>query len=169
MNTSLPPASRLIKLALLALFVAGGLAGSLYGAYRGYTQWRQARLLRQTREHLAKGDLRQAVLTSRQAIQNAPNDVPTCRLMAEVAERANSPVSVYYRQRLVELQPEATTNRVTLAKTALAFADYRAADLALKGVPETERRNFDFQMAAALLCLPTGHPAQAEEIGRAHV
>jgi predicted Zn-dependent protease len=153
----------LVKLALLALLVAGGLAGSLYGAYRGYTQWRQARLLRQTREHLAKGDLRQAVLTSRQAIQNAPNDLPTCRLMAEVAERANSPVSVYYRQRLVELQPEATTNRVTLAKTALAFADYRAADLALKGVPETERRNFEFQMAAALLCLPTGYPAQAEE------
>lgn len=162
MNTSLPPAQRLAKLALIALVVAGSLAGTLYASYRGYTQWRQARLLRQTRDHLAKADLKQAVLTIRQAVQNAPNDVPTCRLMAEVAERANSPVAVFYRQRLVELQPEVATNRVMLAKTALAFTDLRVADQALKEVPEPARQNFDYQWAAALLCIPTHREPEAE-------
>ncbi|NDB78158.1 MAG: hypothetical protein EB141_21375, partial [Verrucomicrobia bacterium] len=86
MNTTLPPAQRLVKLAFLALIIIGGLVGTLYASYRGYIQWRQTRLLRQTRDHLARADLKQAVLTVRQAVQNAPNDVPTCRLMAEVAE-----------------------------------------------------------------------------------
>jgi predicted Zn-dependent protease len=161
-NTSLPPARRLVKLALLALVIIGGLVGTLYASYHGYIQWRQARLLRQTRDHLARADLKQAVLTIRQAIQNAPNDVPTCRLMAEVAERASSPVAVFYRQRLVELQPEVSTNRVQLAKTALAFSDYRVADQALKDVPESARQNFDYHWAAAHLCLPTRRELEAE-------
>lgn len=162
MNTTLPPAQRLVKLAFLALIIIGGLVGTLYASYRGYIQWRQTRLLRQTRDHLARADLKQAVLTVRQAVQNAPNDVPTCRLMAEVAERAGSPVAVFYRQRLVELQPEASTNRVLLAKTALAFSDYRVADQALKDVPEAARQNFDFHWTAANLCLPTQRELEAE-------
>ncbi|NBV21202.1 MAG: hypothetical protein EBS05_04675 [Proteobacteria bacterium] len=140
----------------------GSLAGTLYGAYRGYTQWRQTRLLRQTRDHLARADLKQAVLTIRQAVQNAPNDPATCRLMAEVAERASSPVAVYYRQRLVELQPEVVTNRVMLARTALAFTEYRLADQALKEVPEAARQTFDYHWTAALLCIPTHREPEAE-------
>ena len=92
-------------MAVLAVLVLGTLAGALYGTYRGYTQWRQTRLLRQTRDYLAKADVRQAVLTIKQAVQNSPNDPATCRLMAEVAERAGSGVAVYYRQRLAELEP----------------------------------------------------------------
>ncbi|MEN9573059.1 MAG: hypothetical protein RL514_914 [Verrucomicrobiota bacterium] len=152
----------MVKLALIALVVIGSLAGTLYGSYRGYIQWRQARLLQQTRDHLAKADLKQAVLTIRQAVQNAPNDSATCRLMAEVAERAGSPVAVFYRQRLVELQPEVVTNRVMLAKTALAFTDFRTADKALKEVPEPARQNFDFHWASALLCIPTHREPEAE-------
>ena len=152
----------MVKLALIALVVVGSLAGTLYGSYRGYIQWRQARLLQQTRDHLAKADLKQAVLTIRQAVQNAPNDPAPCRLMAEVAERAGSPVAVFYRQRMVELQSEVVTNRVMLAKTALAFTDFRTADKALKEVPELARQNFDFHWTSALLCIPTHRESEAE-------
>ncbi len=162
MNTSLPSASRLLKLTLIALFTVTSLAGTLYGAYRGYTQWRQARLLNQTRDHLARADLRQAVLTIRQAVQNDPSHVPTCRLMADVAERAGSSVAVFYRQRLVELQPEVTTNRVMLAKTALAFGDSRVAEKALADIPESARQTFEFHWMSALLCIPTHREPQAE-------
>ena len=150
-------------MALVALLIAGGIAGSLYGVYRGYTHWRQARLLRQTREHLAKSDLRQATHAIKQAVQNNPNDPATCRTMAEVAERAGSSVAVFYRQRLLELEPNAVTNRFTLAKTALTFSEYAAADKALAAVPEAARASFDFHWMSALLCIPTHREPRAEE------
>ena len=67
-------------MALVTLLLAAGFAGAGYGIYHGYIHWRQARLLRQTRDHLARADVRQASLAIRQAVQNKPNDPATCQI-----------------------------------------------------------------------------------------
>ena len=150
-------------MALIALLILGSLTGTLYSAYRGYREWRQTRLLRQTRDYLTQADLRQAVLTIKQAVQNSPNDPATCRLMAEVAERTGSGIAVYYRQRLTELEPDITTNRVVLAKTALAFGEFRIADKALGEIREPARQNFYYHWISALLCISTQRGIEAED------
>ncbi len=118
------------RLALISLVSVCALAGAGYGAIQGYKNWKERRLIRQSREYFAHGEVRQAVLSAQQAVANNPNSVAVCRLMAYVGEQLGSPISVYYRQRVAELQP-ATTNQLEVLKSATRFNAFAAAEKSL--------------------------------------
>ena len=89
----------IVLMCLAVLFTVG------FAGYRGYKIWKQKHLIVQAREYIAKGDGPNALLCLRQALQSNPNNVEACRLMADFTELARSPQAVFWRNRLVVLEP----------------------------------------------------------------
>jgi tetratricopeptide (TPR) repeat protein len=122
-----------------------------FGSYRGYKIWKQKHLIRQAREFISKGDSPNALLCLRQALQSNSSNVEACRLMATYAELARSPQAVFWRGRLVELEPNSLSNRVALATVALAVGDANLAQSALDGVDGPGRKTALYHKAAGAL------------------
>jgi cellulose synthase operon protein C len=108
---------RLVLLALALLLLAG--TGIWWGR-PAYRDWKERRLLAQAQAFLAKGDLRNASLSARQALSLNPSNLVACQLMAGWAEKAGSPALLDWRRRIAEASPT-PENRLLLASTALRF------------------------------------------------
>jgi len=148
-------AKKLWKYGLLLLILL--LAG--YGGYREYIATRQARLVSQARQYLAKSNTKTALLCLRRALGYNPNYVDASRAMAELTEKLSSPAALLWRSRVVELNPKSAPDRFALAQTALLFRDYLSATNALEGVSKAGRNSFEYHnlagsVAAALHWLP---------------
>jgi hypothetical protein len=128
-------------LVLCVIFVAG------FAGYRGYKIWKPKRLVKQAWEYIAKGDLTNSVLCLRQALQKNPNNLEACRLMADYTEAARSPQAVFWRSRILELEPNSLTNRLALARTAIAAGDLTSATRALDGVDAEGQKTAAFSKA----------------------
>jgi len=102
-------------LAVLALLAAGAWLGR--PVYRHY---KEARSLKQAREFLQKGDLRNGVLSLRAALAANPSNLEATRRMADLLTEAQSPAAVGWWRRVVELSPTAE-NKVLFAAAALRF------------------------------------------------
>ena len=137
-----------IDLMCLAVLFTVGFAG-----YRGYKIWKQKHLIVQAREYIAKGDGPNALLCLRQALQSNPNNVEACRLMADFTELARSPQAVFWRNRLVVLEPYSLSNRVALARIALAVGDATLAQSALDGVGDADKQTALYHKAAGALSI----------------
>src|SRR5215472_9826499 len=83
-----------------------------------YRHYREKRLLGEAKHFLAKGDLANALLCARQTLQSNPRNLAAYGIMADLAERMGSPVSLDWRRRLAELSPT-TENKLHLAQAAL--------------------------------------------------
>ena len=103
------------------------LLGGGYVGYRAYKSARQARLITQARNYLAKPEERKALLCLQRALRYNAKDVEACRLMAELTERARSPGALIWRSRVVELNSHSLDDRLALAQTAMLFRDYASA------------------------------------------
>ena len=106
----------------IAAAVAVGLAllaGFWFGrpAYRNY---KEARSLRQARAFLEQGDYRSAVLSVRTALAINATNAEAARLMADLADQAQSPVALVWRRRVAELSPT-LDNKILAAACALRF------------------------------------------------
>jgi tetratricopeptide (TPR) repeat protein len=134
-----------VFLCLAVVFAVG------FGSYRGYKIWKQKHLIGQAREFIAKGDGANAMLCLRGALRSNSRNVEACRLMADFAQLARSPQAVYWRSRLVELEPHSLSNRVALASIALANGDASLAQSALDGVGDADKKTALYQKAAGTL------------------
>src|SRR5689334_8538701 len=105
----------IVLVCLCLLFVTG------FAGYRGYNIWKQKRLVRQARAFIAKSDEADALLCLREALQSNPNNLEACRMMADFLELAKSPQALLWRSRVVDLQPKSFTNRLALARAAVAL------------------------------------------------
>jgi tetratricopeptide (TPR) repeat protein len=143
-------------LCLAVVFAVG------FGSYRGYKIWKQKHLIRQAREFLAKGDSPNALLCLRQVLQSNSSNVEACRLMATYADLAKSPQAVFWRGRLVELEPHSLSNRVALATVALAVGDATLAQSALDGVDDPGRKTALYHKAAGALDIARRRLPEAE-------
>jgi tetratricopeptide (TPR) repeat protein len=132
-------------LCLAVLFAVG------FGSYRGYKIWKQKHLIGEAREFIAKGDGPNAMLCLRGALRSNPRNVEACRLMADFAQLARSPQAVFWRSRLVELEPHSLSNRVALASIALAVGDATLAQSALDGVDDADKKTTLYHKAAGTL------------------
>src|ERR1035437_10097557 len=119
----------LIVSILSVLLLGGGYVG-----YRAYKPPRQARLITQARNYLAKPNERKALLCLQRALRYNPKDVEACRLMAELTERTRNPGALIWRSRVVELKPRSLDDRLALAQTSMMFHEYASATNALAGV-----------------------------------
>lgn len=94
-------------------------AGSF--GWRHYQRWRQTGLIREAHWHREKGDLKNASILARRAVQFDSADVQAVRTLAEIAEAAESANALNWRRRVFELEPENAANAIAVARTALAF------------------------------------------------
>jgi tetratricopeptide (TPR) repeat protein len=124
----------------------GGFAG-----YRGYKIWKQKHLMKMARDYVAKSDGRSALLSVEQALRSNPRNLEAVRMMADFAEMAGAPTAVFWRGRVVELDPDSFTNRMEWARSAVAAGDAPTAQKALEGVdPESKKTSLYHRMAGAV-------------------
>jgi tetratricopeptide (TPR) repeat protein len=150
------------KLLLLVVIVGLLVLGGGYVGYRGYKSIRQARLIKQAREYIAKPDPRKALLCLQRALRYNSRDIEACRLMAELAEASRSPAAMIYRSRVVEINPHSTDDRLALANTAMTFRDYASAMNALEGVDAAGKKTAAYHNVAGTVAAAANQPAQAE-------
>ena len=151
-----------MKKSLLVILVLGLLGGGGYVGVKGFKTWRQARLVRQAHGFLAKSDLRNAALCAHKAVQFNPSHVETCRLMAELAELAFSPNAIYWRARVVELEPRVLENRLAWANTSLKLGDQMSANKALLSIDEQGQKTAAYHKATAVLASALSQLPEAE-------
>lgn len=140
-------------LALLAL---------CFGGYRGYGALREKHLAKQTREFLARGDYRSAVLVARRVLQLNQNNVAACRVMAEAAEIAGRGEALSWRQRVAALEPNVPENEIALAATALRFGQLDLARKFLDSVAPGARASVKYHELSGGLAIARKQPAVAE-------
>lgn len=144
----------------LVVMVTVGLLG--WGGYRGLVNWQQGQLVRQARAFLQKGDYRSAALSARQALQINVANLEACRIIAEMAELAGSTDAIYWRRRIVELEPSVSANRLEWARTALRFGEAETADRALLSIDAAGRETAAYHAVTAGLALTLKQPRLAE-------
>src|SRR5687768_6428938 len=143
------PKKILLFVVILGLLLSGG----GYAGYRGYKSMRQAKLIKQAREHLAKPDPRKALLCLQRALRYNSRDTEACRLMAELTEAGRSPAALVWRSRVVELNPRSLDDRLALAQTAMAFRDHASATNALEGVDQEGRKTAAYHNVAGTVAV----------------
>ena len=151
-----------IRLALFALGLALLGVGGWFGrtAYRHVKERREQAL---AQSFLAKGDLRNAVLSARQTLLLNPSNVPACSVMAVIADRAHSPETTNWLERIVQTEPS-LKNKLWLASAGLRYQSRpfpRSAQLLDELAAEATNR-VDYQVVAANLALNLGRLPEAE-------
>jgi tetratricopeptide (TPR) repeat protein len=126
--------------ATLRLLIAGALtvAASLaiWLLFPAYRSWALQRAANAAVFNLANSNYVQASLSARRALQINSNCVAACRVMAQLDESLSSPRALYWRQRVVQLEPNVDSNHLDLARSALAFARPTLARQAIRVVSE---------------------------------
>jgi len=155
--------SRKLNIAALAVLALLAVAGYKYGTpyFRHYVEQRYAR---QAERFMLKGDFARACLRARQVLAINPDNGVACRVNAELADWANSPLALYWRQRAVFLAPTAT-NRLALAATALRAEPppcLTAANTLDEIAPELQF-NADYHLVAGALATKLDHLGDAEQ------
>ena len=151
---------RNILLVVLTLGIVASGAG--YLGYRAYRSARQAHLIKQAEQYLAKPDVKKALLCLQRVLQSNPRNVEACRLMAGLSEAGRSPGALVWRSRVVELNPRSLDDRLALAQSAMMFRDYALATNALAGVDATGRKTAAYCNVAGEVASTVGQLAQAE-------
>ncbi len=141
--------------------VVAGAVAVLVGPY-AYRHWRQEHLIRLADDSLKTGDRTNAALCLRRAVQCNPFDVRALRMYAVLAEQAASPNALWWRRRVVELEPRVQQNRIDLAKTALVLGDRNAAQDALRSVDEPGKQTAEYRKAAGALAWARNDYSEAE-------
>jgi predicted Zn-dependent protease len=141
------------------------LAGAGYWLVRPwYLDARERRAMSQARQFTERGDFRNGLLATRQALRFNPANAAACELMANYAEMAGSPLALAWRKRVAELQPS-LTNRLLLASCALRFEapPFGLADEALREIGEAGRSNAAYHVVSSDLAIRLNQLARAEE------
>lgn len=147
---------------IIALLVLGLLGVAAYGGRRGYRSWKTHRAVSQAREAFAKSDNNAALLWLRAALKANGNNVEAVRMMGDFAELTQSPASVAWRSRLVELESDSVTNRLLLARVAISHREYAIAKKALDSVNQPDRKSADYQKISGAWAVATGQFEEAE-------
>lgn len=149
--------------AMLVCLFAATWAGYKYGLprYRHYTEQKYAL---QAQRFISKGDAPRAMLRARQVFSLNPNNPVALRIFADFADYFGSPYALYWRQRLVLLNPD-PTNRLALARTALraeAFP-FPIATKALNEIAPASRQSSAYHLVAGALAVKLSNLQAAEQ------
>jgi len=133
----------LLGLVAFVSTVAFGSAG-----FRVYPRLNEERLLKRARSAIAVGDLRSGYFSAARALQVNPQSVAAVTLLVNLAERQGDPGLLSWKRRLVEIQPVAVENRISLAETALALGQPNLANEALRPTAATAPVNSKYHHLA---------------------
>ena len=142
---------------VVGLAVAGGLARPYYRLYK------ERHSLAQAQTFLAGGDYRNALLSARQTLLINPNNVPACRVMAELAELSHSPAVLDWQRRVVQNEPT-IENKLALAAAGLRYQSlpFPITSQILDELSGSATNLAKYQMVAANLALGASRLAEAE-------
>lgn len=133
-----------------------------YSGYQGYQVWKQNHWVTMARIFAAKGDEANKLLCLQQALHVNPQNVVACRMMADFMESQHSRDALFWRGRVLELNPKSLPDRLALAQTAVALHDFSLASNALAGVDTLGKKTAVFQNVAGVVATAAGQVAEAE-------
>lgn len=115
-----------------------------------YRSWSAQRTAESAIRFLEQTNFSSACLSARRALSLNSNSVSACRVMALLSEQTRSPRAIAWRQKVVSLEPNAVTNRLALARTALLFNELGMARQALTPIgPQARSTNLLYHELAA--------------------
>lgn len=147
---------KILWLILFLILAAGGWVG-----WTGYRDWRQTRLMEQARQSIAQSDYRNATLSLQQLLLRDPSHQSACALMAELAESFGSTNALYWRNRLIELNPAALEPRLDFARSALKLKDAAAAWRTLQSIAPPHQQSAEYLKVAAAAAWAMGDVTNA--------
>ena len=133
-----------------------------WGGCRSYSVLESRHLTRRAAAYLSGGDLRQAALSARRALELNATNVGAVEVLAKVAEGANDRSALEWRRKAVELEPDSVERKLELATCAVQFKDVGTAEKTLQEVNESARNSASFHAAAARLAETKKEFAAAE-------
>ncbi len=148
---------------IIFLIVLGILGITAYGGRRGYRVWKTQRAVQHAHEALAESDHNKALLWLRKALEGNANNIEAVRMMGDFAEAAQAPNAVFWRERLVKLEPNSLTNRLLLARAGMFHREYDVAKKALDEVDDAGKKTAEYCKSLGGLALATGQYAEAEK------
>ena len=126
----------------IVLWIVGPLVLFIVLAVVGYHQvrnWQVRRLTAEANALVDRGDYKRAGLDARRILQINPESVNGVRVLARIAERADSRAAVELWQRVVAADPDGKENYFSLAKVAIRFGDLKTARSALEKLAPTSK------------------------------
>jgi len=133
-----------------------------YSGYRGYQVWKQNHWLTMAKIFAAKSDQSNELLCLQQALHMNPQNVEACRMMADLADTTRSAGALFWRERVLELNPRSLVDRLALAQTAVSVNDYSVASNALAGVDEAGKGTAIYHNIAGVVATGSGQLSDAE-------
>lgn len=143
------------KSAAILLLLSGAIcvAVTLLFVFKPVGKWRERRLVRHAQTALKEGRKPEAALYARRALDRNPRSAAACEIFADLADAEKSSLTLFWRQRLVELEPGNVQRLLALAAAATRFGEFEAAGQALHAVPEARRSSVAFRQTAAALAV----------------
>ena len=133
-----------------------------YSGYRGYQVWKQSHGMAMARRYFARAEVPNTLLSLRQVLNINPRNIEACRMMAVLTEAGGSQEALFWRQRILELNPKSLEDRLDLAQTAIIFQDYPLATNTLAGVAEPDKKTAAYHDLAGTTSLMEGKLDEAE-------
>ena len=147
----------------IVLLVLAALAGTFRVGLRHYRRYQENHWQKEAQAFLARDDYRNAALSARKAITLNPNNVPACRVMAGLADRANSPVALDWLRRIVQNEPT-VENKLVLASAGLKYQQppFPLTVQILHDLTPAATNTAGYQVVAGSLAMQTHRLAEAE-------
>jgi Flp pilus assembly protein TadD/tetratricopeptide (TPR) repeat protein len=145
------------------LLALAALAVTCRISWRHYRHYEEKRWREKAQVFLARGDVANAVLSVRRVLTFNPNDAPACRIMAELADDAHSPLALDWLRRMVQNEPT-TDNELVLASMALKYQSppFPLTIQILNELRATATNSVMYQVVAGNLAMKTQRLAEAE-------
>jgi Tfp pilus assembly protein PilF len=132
-----------------------------YVGYRSYKIWQQQHLLTMARMFFAANDPRNATLSLALVLRANPQNLEASRMMANIRDATHEPSALFWRNKVVELNPASLADRVALAQTAMTMKDLATANKALDGVSPSDKKTAIFQNTAGAVAAASNQPRVA--------
>jgi len=133
-----------------------------WGGCHLYSVVESRHVTRRAAAYLGAGDLRQAALSARRALQLDPASVEAMRILAQVAEAARDRSALDWRRKALELNTRSTEDALALAACALQFNDLSTAETTLAHLSDDARQTAGFHAVAAQLADAKKIPTDVE-------
>lgn len=160
-NQTFTPARMAICAAALVVGFGFGFALLTYGP-RGYSSWRESRLLKEASSMLAKEDFDGAMRMAREILLIDQSSLAAFHILAEASEKQNRPETVAWRAQIARLEPGNLDGQLNLASAALRFGQLDTARRALDHVPAAQRDRAAYHVVAGWLARAQGNDADLE-------
>lgn len=129
-----------------------------------YRAQKEKKFAAQANAAFAKAEYRKALLNAQQVLVLNSNNLPACRVMAELSDLSRSPLAMVWRRRIAEIEPT-VSNRIVFASCALRYEQppFPIASQLVKELGDTAQNEIAFHLVAAQLALKQTRIAESEE------